>query len=313
MEEGQRKKIKAIFANESLTAQEKQSKIAEIMGYKTSAPSTPPQTQHDESDESEETQNSEDSELSHQTPCTHYTRGCLVECDKCLKFVECRLCHEELDRFSIQSVKCKKCKLVQTPKKICENSECNNVFGEYFCSVCNLFDLNINSPPKYHCELCGICRIGTRENTFHCEKCNQCWNIGLRNTHKCFESTVKECCICKDRMDNTLFCDPTEEEVLNMRCGHMFHRGCVASYMQRDYRCPMCRKSLVDLTAHTRNIDQQLSALETHEIDYPESLRNKQMQVLCNECEIQFTTSFSPFQIYKCCNCGCYNTQLVKD
>lgn len=299
MEESRRQKIKEVYADKSLTPQQKQSKIAEIMGYGTGVKEQEQKVQ-DEHREAHEAHEAHEA-------CVHYQRGCLIQCDKCDKFVECRLCHGELDRFKVTTVKCKKCDLVQSSKQICENIECGHVFGEYYCDVCHLFDSTPESP-KHHCEGCGICRVGTIEEAFHCDKCNMCWDSSSKDDHKCFGSD--ECCICQDTMDR-VFNDPVEKKVIAMKCGHMFHKGCVGSYLQNDYRCPMCRKSLISLTAHTEYIDRQLETLNSQEIDYPEELKNKQMDVLCNECETQFTATFSPFQIYKCYDCGNYNSQLI--
>lgn len=32
---------------------------------------------------------------------------------------------------------------------------CGNLFGEYYCDICHLFDCD---KKQYHCQECGICR-----------------------------------------------------------------------------------------------------------------------------------------------------------
>ncbi|KAJ6660497.1 hypothetical protein lerEdw1_017494 [Lerista edwardsae] len=91
--------------------------------------------------------------------CEHYCRGCLLKAPCCSKFYVCRLCHDsnedhQMDRFKVQEVQCAKCEKVQQAQQNCEN--CNSVFGEYYCSICHLFD---KDKKQYHCEKCGICSV----------------------------------------------------------------------------------------------------------------------------------------------------------
>lgn len=91
---------------------------------------------------------------------------------------------------------------------------CDNLFGEYYCDICHLFD---RDKKQYHCGECGICRclgggggggegrrvgggeggrrhrlrpdafllrIGPKEDFFHCSKCNLCLSLSLRGKHK---------------------------------------------------------------------------------------------------------------------------------
>lgn len=54
---------------------------------------------------------------------------------------------------------------------------------QYTCLICNLFD--DENKDQYHCEGCGICRIGGRNNFFHCEVCNMCLPLQLKtNGHR---------------------------------------------------------------------------------------------------------------------------------
>ena len=63
-----------------------------------------------------------------QSLCTHYDRNCLLLCNTCQEFFPCRFCHDackfdsgllpaakrhKFDRYSVASVKCKSCGLVQ--------------------------------------------------------------------------------------------------------------------------------------------------------------------------------------------------------
>lgn len=95
---------------------------------------------------------------------------------------------------------CMHCQTVQPAGQSCNN--CNNVLAKYFCISCKLWD---NSPNKqiYHCDDCGICRIGKGlgQDYFHCKKCNVCMALSLKDRHKCIERNLEcDCPICGEYM-----------------------------------------------------------------------------------------------------------------
>lgn len=53
---------------------------------------------------------------------------------------------------------------------------------QYNCSICAIFDDECKG--QYHCEACGLCRIGGQENFFHCATCDMCLPKNLENEHK---------------------------------------------------------------------------------------------------------------------------------
>lgn len=58
----------------------------------------------------------------------------------------------------------------------------NHFIFQYVCLICNLFDLEDRK--QFHCEDCGMCRVGGRENYHHCKTCDMCLPVKLKNTHK---------------------------------------------------------------------------------------------------------------------------------
>lgn len=82
-----------------------------------------------------------------------------------------------LDRKSVTEVKCAVCSTVQAVAAKCV--ECGVNFGGYCCLKCNLFDDDL-SKEQYHCDACGICRVGGIENFFHCQKCNCCYHMTVK-------------------------------------------------------------------------------------------------------------------------------------
>jgi hypothetical protein len=47
---------------------------------------------------------------------------------------------------------------------------------------------------QYHCDSCGICRGGGRDNFFHCDRCGCCYSNALQNGHRCVEKSMHQNC-----------------------------------------------------------------------------------------------------------------------
>ncbi len=45
----------------------------------------------------------------------------------------------------------------------------------------------------YHCDKCGICRVGGKENFKHCDTCGMCIDVEFFDTHKCQGEFTKIC------------------------------------------------------------------------------------------------------------------------
>ena len=113
---------------------------------------------HSQSDKENKNLNS----LQQSLGCPHYKRGCAKQCDECKEFFPCRFCHNEaksdlekdakkqheINRFAVKLVKCLNCANVQKPSAKCEG--CGLKFGNYFCSICNLWDYD-TSKEQFHC------------------------------------------------------------------------------------------------------------------------------------------------------------------
>ena len=247
--------------------------------------------------------------------CRHYSRGCLLIAPCCGKRYWCRHCHNEeqdqpakgkqahaLDRFAVRQVVCVRCNKTQPVQQACDN--CGNVFGAYFCSVCKFFDDDL-SKGQFHCEGCGICRIGGRENFFHCDSCGCCYALGLRGNHKCIAGAMRHNCpVCLE----DLFHSTSQVRVL--RCGHTLHRKCLAQLLSRAtalHVCPLCSKTVVDHSMQWQQMDLALA-----QTPMPEDLLNKTVAVLCNDCQTKGTAPYHVLGL-KCPNaeCGGYNTRQV--
>ncbi|XP_022979906.1 E3 ubiquitin-protein ligase MIEL1-like [Cucurbita pepo subsp. pepo] len=243
--------------------------------------------------------------------CQHYRRRCRIRASCCNEIYPCRHCHNEatsvmsrpfdrheLNRFDVKQVVCAVCDTEQPVARVCTN--CGVNMGEYFCEICKFFDDDIEKG-QFHCEDCGICRVGGRENYFHCKKCGSCYSVNLRDNHSCIENSMQHHCpICYEFLFDTL------KDVAVMKCGHTMHRECYFEMIKRDkYCCPICSKSVTDMSKAWKQLDEEIEATVM-----PEEYRHKKVWILCNDCN---DTTEVYFHIIgqKCCHCQSYNTRAI--
>ncbi|XP_065827708.1 RING finger and CHY zinc finger domain-containing protein 1-like [Oscarella lobularis] len=232
--------------------------------------------------------------------CEHYSRKCALIAPCCAKVYPCRVCHDaaeshNIDRRAVTEVRCNECKTRQPVGNKCEN--CDVTFGSsYFCKICRLYD--DKDKGQFHCDSCGICRVGGRENFFHCDCCRLCIGTYLRNSHKCVERASKSNCpVCMEDLHSSRDACHVPD------CGHLIHSSCYRAMLGNgSYRCPTCGKALVDMENHWRHLDEEISRTPM-----PDEYKDVKMKVLCKECNKESTV---PFHVlgHKCQECGSYNT-----
>jgi hypothetical protein len=83
----------------------------------------------------------------------------------------------ELDRKRITRVVCALCALQQDVGEACTG--CGAAFGAYACTRCPFYDDDLDKQ-TFHCDDCGICRVGGRDHYFHCATCGSCYAANLR-------------------------------------------------------------------------------------------------------------------------------------
>uniref|UniRef100_T1J6Q6 RING finger and CHY zinc finger domain-containing protein 1 n=1 Tax=Strigamia maritima TaxID=126957 RepID=T1J6Q6_STRMM len=172
--------------------------------------------------------------------CEHYTRRCQLVAPCCKNVYTCRICHDNnedhiLPRRNVKEVSCLICFKVQKVKYYCEN--CGTNFGKYFCDICNLFD--DEDKDQFHCDGCGLCRVGGRKNYFHCKKCDLCLTINLVNNHSCVERASRiSCPICVEDIHSST------EPIKVPSCGHLLHQKCYDEMTKKGSNlCPTCQQS----------------------------------------------------------------------
>lgn len=307
-----RKKILSIQKDTNLSESEKAKRIQEIMTYtyKTKKHISTYNTKPKDidldlpltEDDKKPTYNDEENKI---LGCKHYQRACKLQAGCCGKWFTCRFCHDavcqhELDRTKTKKMLCMYCGTAQKAAKTCSN--CNQCMANYYCDECKLWD---NEPRKsiYHCYDCGICRIGKGigKDYFHCKKCNVCMAICLKGNHKCIERNLESNCpICGEYMFTST------SIVIFMPCGHCIHYKCHQEYVQTNYQCPTCFKSLANMTEYFKRID---TMLQQHKM--PPEYENWHSYILCNDCEKKSYAKYH-FLYHKCAHCSSYNTKVLK-
>lgn len=129
-----------------------------------------------------------------QLGCKHYLRGCQLQCPNPIcegACYPCRFCHDEvmyenqmdikknhaIDRHAVTHVKCLRCDTLQPKSDSCQN--CKAAFSNYYCAICSLYDDKSVEKGIYHCDKCGICKVGGRQTSFHCDVCECCYKLPM--------------------------------------------------------------------------------------------------------------------------------------
>jgi RING finger and CHY zinc finger domain-containing protein 1 len=241
--------------------------------------------------------------------CEHYKRKCKLIMPCCDKAFSCRLCHDlkmydnnsdfkkahklEENRFKIKEIICQNCNTRQEKSSKCV--KCNIIFGFYYCSICNLYD--DTDKKQFHCEKCGFCRVGGRENFKHCDSCNLC--VDVNSNHNC--SKLGNCAICLEDLQTSIY------NLMFLKCGHTLHAKCFQDYIKSNYKCPLCAKSMVDMSFYFNNLQNEIN-----NTPLPEEYRDKTVEILCNDCQKKSSTKFH-FIGLKCENCNSFNTKQIKN
>ena len=71
------------------------------------------------------------------------------------------------------------------------------------------------------------------------------------------------------------------------------------------YQCPLCKKSLIDMTNNWNRIEAYMSSTQM-----PEQYRDQTSNILCNDCEKKNTVPFH-FMYHKCLDCNSWNTTVL--
>lgn len=297
-----RQAIMDIHADQTLSPSQKALRVQQLMNLK---PSKPQPNNANNLDERPTYHTCRDQ--TRVFGCDHYRTNCKVLAECCQTWHPCRFCHDEwtekngdghlMDRFAVKKMMCQYCHAVGDVNQTCA---CGKVMASYYCDRCKLFD---DDPEKkiYHCDDCGLCRVGRRQDFTHCNRCHGCIDSSYYPNHRCLEGSLDASCpICGDQLFASIM------PVMFMRCGHAIHSLCYHQHCRESIQCPVCCKSLGDMSELNRNIDVILSMSRM-----PPEYDNVMSEILCNDCERRCMTKYH-FLYHKCSFCFGYNTKLIK-
>ena len=206
-----------------------------------------------------------------------------------------------MDRYAVSTMLCMYCKRIQPTAQRC--TDCNALLGRIFCNICHFWD---NHPNKsvYHCDKCGMCRQGSGLGVdyFHCDTCGVCLTINMENNHRCIERNLEhDCPICGE------FLHTSTRKVIFTQCGHGLHQRCFVRYTQTGYTCPICQKSLGDMSAYFQRLDK-IMMIERRNM--PQEFSKCINLITCNDCEMRSWARYH-FLYHRCEQCQGYNTRVI--
>nr|POF16422.1 putative ring finger protein c2f3.16 [Quercus suber] len=269
--------------------------------------------------------------------CMHYKRNVKVQCFDCHLWFPCRHCHDQSERLPFpHALKRKKtqhmlCMLCCTPQPAAEICiRCGEYAAWYYCAKCKLWD-NDSNKRIYHCDDCGICRVGEGlgKDYIHCKRCNVCISISTSAAHPCVErATEGSCPLCLIELFES------RTRVVSLPCGHYMHGDCYKDLMAVTYKCPVCSKSAVNMELQWRKLDDEIrlqpmpeddadlerllpeadttvgpvQSAVVHQAEQPR--RPRTVWIGCNDCGGRCWTPFHWLGL-KCQSCDSYNTSQM--
>jgi len=237
------------------------------------------------------------------TTCTHYKRKCLLVAPCCGDIVGCRFCHDAIhvddwkldpedthaiNRHTITEIICKACTTRQPASAKCLT--CDISFAAYYCNICHLYDDEGPTKQIYHCDGCGICRVGGQDNFVHCNKCNMCISKA-GTTHNCSGREMGNCPVCMEDLFSS------RGACFWMKCDHCIHVACFNELSKTTIKCPVCSRSFVekeDLITMNARIDAEIA-----NTPMPEEYADKEVKIYCNDCNEETMVKFHIFG-HKC-------------
>jgi len=204
----------------------------------------------------------------------------------------------EINRFDIKEIVCRNCHQRQSSKRN-KCMKCDVQFGEYHCEICNLWMDSSQQP--YHCDDCGLCRVGGQNNFKHCLQCGICVDKSSYAKHNCLTYEAN-CPVCLDDLfSSRRICH-------EMPCGHVIHWDCFTEYSRHDLRCPICKKTTSQKEESLElwnTIANEISVSPLH----PDTSRV--IDIFCNDCEEYDRQRSWHYLGIQCHNCDSFNTVVT--
>ncbi|CAL6029738.1 CHY_zinc finger domain-containing protein [Hexamita inflata] len=200
--------------------------------------------------------------------CDHYYRDAFPVCKICNKVYPCRFCHDDevfdhrMDRKLFTDMQCLFCNEIGPIGTHC--SKCGKQVSNICCQTCHTLCQIPNSvKPAYHCDECGLCRVGLKEYSKHCQKCNSCYDSRNQSEHKCVDSCT--CPVCQQDLSETI----TPEFSLKCDPRHRIHAACYDQLLHNGtFVCPLDHKIIIDDDQYAMLRGKVYHIYRSNEINY---------------------------------------------
>jgi RING finger/CHY zinc finger protein 1 len=134
----------------------------------------------------------------------------------------------------------------------------------------------------------------------HCNECCMCISATVFDTHQCFKDKYKNCCpVCREDMFSSRQCPQ------DLPCGHAIHAHCFRKLASFDYRCPICKKTVVSQQSMAAAWEARARDIAEHPM--PDDLQ-RIVDIMCNDCEAKSTRRHWHFLGIQCPRCSSFNT-----
>jgi RING finger/CHY zinc finger protein 1 len=156
------------------------------------------------------------------------------------------------------------------------------------------------SKKPFHCVQCGFCRVGGVEAFRHCQQCCMCISVSVFDTHQCFKDKYKNNCpVCREDMFSS------RQSPQDLPCGHAIHAHCFRKLAGFDYRCPICKKTVVSQQSMAAAWEARARDIAEHPM--PADLQ-RIVDIMCNDCEAKSPRRQWHFLGIQCPDCNSFNT-----
>ncbi|KAF7837867.1 E3 ubiquitin-protein ligase MIEL1 [Senna tora] len=245
--------------------------------------------------------------------CKHYRRRCKIRAPCCNEIYSCRHCHNEatsmfrnpLDRHELvrQDVKQVVCSVCDTEQPVLDLLLAYS-FSVFLLRLLKFAQTVASKWENISATYANSSMMIQRKSNFIVKivgSAGSCYSLSLLDNHLCVEDSMRHHCpICYEYLFDSV------KDTTVMKCGHTMHWECFQEMMKRDkYCCPICSKSVVDMTRIWKMIDEEIEATVM-----PDDYRHKKIWILCNDCN---DTTEVYFHIIgqKCGHCRSYNTREI--
>ena len=134
----------------------------------------------------------------------------------------------------------------------------------------------------------------------HCDECCMCISVSVFDTHQCFKDKYKNNCpVCREDMFSS------RQSPQDLPCGHAIHAHCFRKLAGFDYRCPICKKTVVSQQSMAAAWEARARDIAEHPM--PADLQ-RVVDIMCNDCETKSHRRNWHFLGIQCPTCNSFNT-----